>query len=45
MYCSGHSETWGEKLGSYLFLGSDTSQVNEDVVEEYYWGWMVERKK
>ena len=38
MYCSSHSETWGETfkliVNCFLDEGSDTSFVNEDVVEE-----------
>ena len=33
------------QVNCFLDEGSDTSYVNEDVVEEYYWGWMVGRKK
>ena len=40
--------THGERslqINCFLVKGSDTSNVKEDVVEEYYWGWMVGRKK
>ena len=33
------------QVNCFLDEGSDTSYVNEDVVEEYYWSRMVGRKK
>ena len=33
------------QVNCFLDKGSDSSHVSEDVGEEYYWGWMLGRKK